>query len=131
MSNIDNVEFCELWMAAVAPIADLEYQRRVWFRNEGEEVDSFEDAIEAILDVADRNLNATQGSLNQKCYSLIQDLTVKIDQYRHSSAYVNGASEEKPVVDSKWLCIIKLARTTYNALEAFKQEIADVEERSI
>lgn len=124
MSNIETLEFCELWIDAIKPFSDLEYQKRVWFRHEGEEVDSYEDAIESLLEIAERNLVPKyQNCLNVESYSLVQEFVSKIDHYRHSPLYINGKSEERLHGDPNWKRIVLLAQDTHRALNAFKMEI--------
>ncbi len=128
MSN--NIKVFKFWMNAIEPFSDIEYQKRVWFRGEGKEVDSYEDAIDYILDFCERNLISTPKYFDPTTCSLIKEFLDKIDRYRHTDSYLNGASEEELFIDPKWLSIVQLAQKVYNRLDNNRMEAWNGEKRS-
>ena len=123
--KIENINYCRVWIRICSSFADVEYQRRCWFRMEGREVSSFEEDF-THMDFALKILSDSQRDhyLNKKCNDLLNQFVEKLYKYRedpHTDFIL--AEEENLLNDPRWLEIVKSAQQAEIALKRFEQEM--------
>jgi len=128
MSKIENINYCRLWNRVCSSFADVEYQKKCWFRMEGPEVSSFGedftlmDTAWKILDDSDRD-----HYLNNECNVLIRQFMQKLHKYRENpQTDFILIDEDELYKDPKWIEITQLAKKTQAALEKLEGELNHV-----
>lgn len=103
-----------LLINSIESLKDEEYQKRVWFRAEGPEVDSYEDSIIHFLTYSHHILNdpSAINFIGEDRYNLIKKLNKLIRMHLNSSQSkmedVDCLEEEELLNDPKWQDIIAL-----------------------
>ena len=101
-------------ISTVCDISDLEYQKRVWVRGEGPEVDCFIETAEGFLSgydgFKDFDTRYEEYGLTKEQFLVLKALRQKIYDY-------NGFdSDEEIINDPKWLEIVNFAKIVYKKL---------------
>lgn len=126
MQKITLINFYESWKLLLDPICDIDFQRRIWFRLEEEEVSTYEEAtcniMQRYLDDMDNSeyrhlYNSESGNLIKLIYEKLQVYT------RDSMTIFNAAFEEKLLTDPKWLSIVYLAQKIKDTLNHQIKEV--------
>ena len=121
------INFCESWKRLVYPLWDTDFQLRSWFRQEGTEVSSFEEATGDLIQRYIDHMGIPECKLLYQHQSgeLIKELYEKVHEYRTDSrSLLNSVLEEKFFSDPKWLSIVSLAKKVDDAL---RERITEVE----
>lgn len=116
----------DLLRNSLPALSDSEYQRRVWFRWEGREVDTYIDSISHFLTICDSIFRHSQCpeylgmenySLLKKLYELLQ---VHVDSVE-SHIDADNLTEEKLMKDPQWHEILALSKVLQHKLTEFVQ----------
>ena len=114
----------DMLINSLQAIKDEEYQRRVWFHQDGPEVDSYIDSTSYFLESCEfifklpdviENLGGQNYQLLKQLYDLVSVHVDRIEQKRDPYQL----EEEELLNDPKWQDIQSIAEKVYNALEDF------------
>ena len=121
------------WLDILFPFTDLDFQRKAWFRFEGSEISTFEDAVRndflgqyEFLEQSSNDSNKSEEDI--KVYSdlmmRLKLLKDKIDNFLKSDkALMDSVFEEKLLVNKDWLQIVDMSQTICNFLKRRIEEI--------
>jgi hypothetical protein len=120
--------FCNTWLEILYPLKDTEFQRRSWFRLEGTEVSTFEEATASLLDHYDIMIKPRSPEFQQfndrEFFDLIKQLYEKVNACtRDNDFIIRNLHEEKLLNDPQWLEIVSLAQKICNVLNRRIQEV--------
>ena len=125
-STIKN--YCLSWLEVIESFTDKEYQRRVWFKREGKECDSYEEATQHLIERGKRKLQDPNSReyVSEKCHEtllLLFHAVVAFDQEKGSI----GAEETLLHADPAWDEICTLAQKSVSFLQQRIEEVSHVE----
>ena len=100
---------------AIKPIADRQYQIRVWVKGEGSECDSFDETINDFYYYVEIiNENYKKWGLKKKEFQLMHQLEEKIDSFCNEIPITNQGSEI--IKDPRWVLITECASNFYKEM---------------
>ena len=103
---------------AIDPMADREYQIRIWVKGDGPECDSFDETINEFyyfFDILDSNYKE-YGLIDEE-FKLIRELEEKVDAFCEVTPVIGIDSEI--VNDPRWVLITEFAKKIYEKLKRF------------
>lgn len=125
VSKISIASYCNRWISICSNFGDIDKQKKVWFREEGPEIGSFDDDFERI----DSTLYAWSETeykeyLNKECKDSIQEFLKRLYEFREDpQTNFILEDEEELHSDPRWLMIVKSAQEAKAALKSYLQEV--------
>lgn len=106
----------------------MNFQRRSWFRLEGSEVSSFEDAVGNVKERYgdDIKSQAFQAFFTKEERNSITQLYEKLCKYTaDDSSILNAIDEDALLSDPEWISIVNLSTQIYDELNQKINEVND------
>lgn len=130
MQKTKIINFFETWKSLLYPLCDIEYQRKNWFRQEGSEISSFEEATGYLIEryIDHMNMPECQPFYQKEFGILMKQLYEKVNEYtKNSESLINSVDEKRLLNDPKWLSIVALAKKIFEILDRSILEVQDVQ----